>query len=90
MSNFQSSFRTFDLTQEEFTAGSMLNHLQEKCLQNQIAQLAEQKLALKYTPDSPLTFLQAEAELQGSINALRYLFTLSENAKTSANNLQEF
>ena len=89
MRQIPNSFTSYALTPEEFKEGSVLNHNQLMCIQNQIAQLAEQKLSLKYNPANPMEFLQMEAELQGGLNALRYLLTLSENA-LSANNPQEF
>lgn len=89
MRQLPNSFTSYALTPQELKEGSILNVGQIMCIQNQIAQLAEQKLAMKYNPASPMEFLQQEAELQGGLNALRYLLTLSENAQ-SANNPQEF
>lgn len=77
------SFTSYSLSEQEFIQGSFLSLLQKQCIQNQISSLAEQKLNLKYTPENPMSFLQVEAELQGGLNALRYLLTLSENAEAT-------
>lgn len=77
------SFQSWILTPEEFTQGSILTSLQKQCIQNQITQLAEEKLSLTFDPTNPQKFLQQEAELQGSIKSLKYLLTLSEQAETS-------
>jgi hypothetical protein len=81
--NLTSSFISYILSPDETSIGSVLTTLQKQCIQNQICSLAEQKLALKYSPDSPMVFLQQEAELQGQLSALRYLIILSENAEAS-------
>ena len=81
--NTTSSFVSYTLSADELTIGSTLTTLQKQCIQNQICSLAEQKLSLKYTPENPMLFLQQEAELQGQLNALKYLIILSENAEAS-------
>jgi hypothetical protein len=79
------TFTSYSLTSEELQQGSILTSLQKQCIQNQISALAEQKLRLKYDPVNPMTFLQEEAELQGQLIALQYLFTLSEAAEAQTN-----
>lgn len=83
-----SPFCSYQLTNEEFTQGSILTTLQKQCIQNQISEAAIKKLNLRVDPLNPLSNLQEEAELQGTILALQYLLTLSESAelKLSANN----
>lgn len=85
------SFTSYTLTEQELLIGSVLTSLQKCCIQNQLADLAERKLNLKFDPAHPQIFLQEEAELQGNLNALRYLLTLSESAEStlSARNSQE-
>lgn len=81
--NLSTSFVSYVMSQDEISIGSVLTTLQKQCIQNQICSLAEQKLALKYTPENPMLFLQQEAELQGQLNALKYLIILSESAEAS-------
>jgi len=79
------TFTTYLLSKEELLHGTILTTVQKQCVQNQIAYLAEQKLSLKYLPETPNVFLQQEAELQGQIIALKYLISLSENAEAEVN-----
>ena len=81
--NLSSSFISYTLTEEETLFGSILATGQKQCIQNQISNLAEQRISLRYLPDAPMTFVQQDAELQGQIIALRYLITLSDNAEAS-------
>jgi len=81
--NLSTSFVSYVMSQDEISIGSVLTTLQKQCIQNQICSLAEQKLALKYSPENPMLFLQQEAELQGQLNALKYLIILSESAEAS-------
>lgn len=81
--NLSTSFVSYVMSQDEISIGSVLTTLQKQCIQNQICSLAEQKLALKYSPETPMLFLQQEAELQGQLNALKYLIILSESAEAS-------
>lgn len=83
-----SPFCSYQLSELEFNQGSILTTLQKQCIQNQISEAAIKKLNLKVDPLNPLSNLQQEAELQGTILSLQYLLTLSESAelKLSANN----
>lgn len=67
-------FQKYILTAEEEQQGTLLTYLQIACIKNQIALLAEEKVALTFSPEN----MQRDAELQGSINALKYLITLHE------------
>jgi hypothetical protein len=69
-----SSFISWNLTEAELKAGSILSSLQKQCIQNIIWQHAEEKLALTFKPEN----LQLEAELQGRILALKSLLDLSQ------------
>ena len=68
-----SSFISWDLTEQELHAGAILTSLQKQCIQNIIWQHAEEKLNLTFTPEN----IQLEAELQGRISALKSLLDLS-------------
>jgi hypothetical protein len=76
-----SSFQSWDLNDQEFLNGSCLSITQKQCIQNQIAQLAEERIALSIDPNNTLPFIQKDAELKGQINALRYLIDLSSTAE---------
>jgi hypothetical protein len=77
MKPVQTSFTKTELTVEEQKAGSILSSLHHAVIQNMIADIAEEKLALKFTPNDVLTFTQQEAELAGQIGILKHLLDLS-------------
>lgn len=87
--NPENLFQSWILTDEEFVQGSILTITQKQCIQNQIAQLAQEKINLTYNPENPNRFLQREAELQGSITALQYLLTLSNTAEQKLSGIQD-
>jgi hypothetical protein len=74
--NLNSSFQSWNLTESERIAGSILSILQIQCIQNQIVSLAEEQITLPFLPEN----IQRNAELLGAIGALKYLLILSENA----------
>lgn len=73
-----SSFLRYSLTPDELTVGSILTTLHKQCIQNQIAEAAEQRINIRIDPQNPLSSVQEEAELCGRILALRYLIELSD------------
>ena len=75
--NPESSFQAWVLTTKEFQQGSLLTLTQKQCIQNQVVQLAEERLALNYDAQNPSAFLQREAEIKGAIGALKYLLNVS-------------
>lgn len=79
--NSSSSFISYTLTEDELLFGSVFSLGQKQCIQNQISNLAEQKITLRYDPANPMMFVQQDAELQGQIIALKYLITLSDSAE---------
>ena len=74
--NLSSTFVSWDLTPEEFRAGAMLGDLQIKVLQNQMCQLAEEKISLPFLPENK----SRHDELLGEIGRLRFLIELSADA----------
>jgi len=75
--NPDSIFQSWILSQQETIQGSMLTSAQKRVIQNQIAQLAQEKTLLKFDPANIHSFTQREAELQGSISALQFLLATS-------------
>jgi hypothetical protein len=74
-------FQSWVLTPEEFITGGILSSLQKQVIQNQIAQVATQKINLVFDPLNFQRFIQEEAGLAGQIAALDYLLTLSAEAE---------
>jgi hypothetical protein len=86
--NTQTSFVSWILTPEEEAQGSVFSLTQKQLIQNRIAVLAEEKLALTYDPNEPMKFLQTEAELQGQIGILKYLLTMSQDVEAMSGNAE--
>ncbi len=80
MKPIQTSFTKVDLNSTEYKAGCALTHLNLAVIQNLIADIAEEKLALKFTPNDVLSFAQQEAELAGQLSILKHLVDLHETA----------
>jgi len=73
-------FQSWELSRQEYLTGSILTTLQIQCVQNQIAQVMQQKTMLKFTPDNIVAYAQQEAELQGQLIALQFLLSTSDEA----------
>lgn len=67
------TFSKFDQTEQEQLAGTHYTTEQLQFIQNQIASLAEQRLALTPDPERYNVFIQDEAHLKGQISAYMYL-----------------
>lgn len=72
------SFSSYILTDEERLHGALLTLTQKQLIQNEIATIAEEKLALEVDPNNVMPFIQAEAGLAGQMAALKWLLDLSE------------
>lgn len=75
-----SEFCRYEMDDVEILQGSIISPLQQQCIQNQIADLAKEKIELTFTITETQQYWQREAELQGAINALKFLLTTSEAA----------
>lgn len=71
------TFTQFNLTEHEQLAGTLLSMEQKMFMQTQLAQIAEQRLALSPTPESYTTFIQEEAYLKGQMDILKFLLDSS-------------
>lgn len=70
-------FSTYQLTEEELLAGSILTQSQQYVIQNQIATAAQAKLELIFDPLQEKDYGMQIAYQTGVINALRGLLTTS-------------
>lgn len=82
----ENAFQQWSLSAEEQVQGSLLQDLQKKVIQNEIAIAAQEKLALKFDSGNPLLFAQQEAELAGKIGILSFLLQQSELAAETLRN----
>lgn len=62
-----SSFKTFELTEQDTVSGHILSSLQRMVIQNDLAIIAEQILALNFDPLNPVDFAQQHAFLKGQM-----------------------
>ena len=75
--NTSSSFLSYDLTPSEYREGCQFSLMQQSVIQNLIADIAEEKITLKFDPVNPSYFLQREAELAGQLAILKHLLDLA-------------
>lgn len=68
------------LSEENILHGSILQSLQQQVIQNEIATIIEQILALVYEPLNPLEFVKQDAFLKGQLQTLTYLLDKSDGA----------
>jgi len=77
------TFTHWDLTNQEILAGSILTTDQKHILQNELAQIAESKLALEFDATNPTKFAQDEAFLSGQMSILRVMLIRSDESEQS-------
>lgn len=74
-------FQSWEFSRQEELQAGVLSTPQKQLIQNEIALAAASKVALKFTPDNVMEFMQIEAELQGKINAYRFLLDRSQECE---------
>ena len=78
------SFTTHKISAHETLAGYVLNLSQQRVMQNELAEIAEQILSLNFNPLNPVDFAQQHAFLKGQ---LQYLQTVLDRSKPSEQEL---
>jgi hypothetical protein len=68
-------------TDLEAKQSSILTGPQKMWLQYNLSNIANEKLAMEFTPNDLNTFMQREAELKGQIGILQYLLDCSQTAE---------
>jgi hypothetical protein len=71
------SFSTFELSEAEQEAGSIINYNQKMVLQNKLSEIATQKINAIYDPQQPLEFAQNISYLQGQLDVINWLLDTS-------------
>lgn len=79
------SFTSYELSEDEQRAAHTLSSLNISFIQNLRAAVAEEKLALEFTPNDLNTFLQREAHLKGQLDVLNYILACNEEAQQHHN-----
>lgn len=75
------TFTTYALSEDEVKQGQQLTSLNVAVLQNQRAQIAEEKLSLVFTPNDVLSYTQQEAYLKGQLDLLSYILAANESSQ---------
>ena len=83
-----SNFQRWLLTPQEATIAAQLSLLQKQNIQNHIADIAHQRIALVIDPLKILETIQIDAEMKGQILAYQYLLSLSNDADEAVKNGQ--
>lgn len=83
------TFTTYEFTDRELLSGSVLTGEQKNVIQNELAQIAEQRLAIDYDPAKPLEFVQQEAFLKGQISILRVMLLRSDECELQLRHRQD-
>jgi hypothetical protein len=73
-------FTRYEFNDDEEISAHILSQENIYAIQNLVAEAAEEKVSLKFDPEKPQLFIQREAELQGNINAYKYLLTMHESS----------
>ena len=85
--NNETTFISWNLTEEELLSAQVLNDLQTKLLQSKLCFLAEEKLNIVFDPNDPKDFAQQIAYKQGQIVILRELLDDSVAATDASQQL---
>ena len=75
------TFTSYTLSEDESRNGAMLSSLNIAVIQNLRCSIAEEKLALQFTPNDVLSYTQQEAYLKGQLDMLSHLLSLNEDAQ---------
>ena len=86
MEKITNSFTSYDLNEKEALQGSIFSSLQLQCLQNQLANTAEEKIRLEFDTKDPSSFIQQEAYKRGQLDLLEHLIESSTVSEDILNN----
>lgn len=75
-------FSSFTLTESEQLAGTVLTYEQKLVLQNQLAMISAEKLALAANPNNYAEYIQQEAYKAGQIAAIQFILDCSIASET--------
>lgn len=76
-----STYTKWNLSEEEVLSGAILSFSQKTLLQNDLANIAEQRLSLDLDPRNVTKFAQDEAFLKGQIAIMRLVLERSDAAE---------
>jgi hypothetical protein len=73
-------YSKYELSDEEAVYGAVLTETQAQVIQNEIALIAEEILALEYDVNNPTDFIQRESFKKGQLQILKYRLDCSITA----------
>jgi hypothetical protein len=77
-SQVPNKFTSYQLSEEELTAGYMLSPANVMVVRNELSIAAESKLALVVDPNNIPAFVQAEAYYRGKIDFIEWLLAMND------------
>lgn len=84
-----SPYCSYQLSQKELIEGRILSPVQLARMQNLLATYADDILALRFDPQKPQEYIQADAELKGKLVLLQFLVADSADAQQEYANLSQ-
>jgi hypothetical protein len=87
MKQIPNSFTSYEFSDREILEGSVLSALQIAVLQNELANIATNKLNLDYDPRNPLKFAQDEAFLKGQMSIINVMLLRSSDSEITLQKL---
>lgn len=79
----QNEFTQYAQTEQEQLAGTVLTNDQKQFIRNQLAMVAQSRIALVPDPNNYPAFIQTEAAYAGEMRAYRYLLDCSDASEVA-------
>lgn len=75
------TFSSYEFSDSELLSASILSIPQKQLLQNELAQIADNRLNLDFDPTNPAKFTQHEAYLKGQMSIIRVMLLRSDESE---------
>ena len=75
------TFTSYEFTAAELLSASILSLPQKQLLQNELSQIADNRLNLDFDPSCPAKFTQHEAYLKGQMSIIRVMLLRSDESE---------
>lgn len=80
----ESTFSKYSHNEQEYYTSRVLTSLQKEFIKNELAVVAERRLALEPDPLNYSVFIQTEAHFKGQMDAYRFILESSDLAEQEA------
>jgi hypothetical protein len=81
------TFGEYELTRQEQLSGAVLSTEQKIVLQNELSQIANNRVNLDFDPTNPTKFAQDEAFLKGQMSIIRVMLLRSDESEVALQKL---